>query len=196
MTDLARLLRSGAEAAAPGLLGCVLRSRAGGYEVSGRIVETEAYLPEGDAASHSFRGETKRCRSMFARAGTAYVYLIYGMHRCFNVATGAVGRGEAVLIRALEPLEGVDAMRARRGDTISDRNLCRGPGRLAQALGIELEYDGVDLLDAGSPITLEPGPREPPAHERSARIGITKAADLPLRFVPADPALRRFASRS
>lgn len=196
MTNLARLLESGAEAAAAGLLGCVLRSGVGGQATAGRIVETEAYLPEGDAASHSYRGETKRCRSMFARAGTAYVYLIYGMHRCFNVVTGDVGRGEAVLVRALEPLDGLDAMRARRGETVSDRDLCRGPGRLAQALGIELEHDGLGLLDAESPITLEPGPGEPLAHERSTRIGITKAADLRLRFVPTDAGLRRLASRS
>lgn len=185
-------LEAGAEQAAEALLGAVLRSRIGGVEAAGRIVETEAYLADGDGASHSAPGPTARNASMFAPAGTAYVYLIYGMHHCFNVATGADGRGEAVLVRALEPLEGLAAMRARRGASIRDRDLCRGPGRLAQALGIGRERDGVDLLGRRGALRLEPGERL--AHVRGPRVGITKAAELPLRFTAIEPDLARWVS--
>lgn len=184
-------LKSGAQAAAPRLLGVEVVTRVDGALTRGRIVETEAYLAEDDAASHSASGPTRRNASMFEAAGAGYVYLIYGMHLCFNVVTGAAGRGEAVLIRALEPLEGLDAMRRRRGGRSSDRDLCRGPGRLAQALGIERVDDGGTLL-AGGRIQLIDRSAAPAAVEVGPRIGITKSAELPLRF--RDAAALRWCS--
>lgn len=184
-------LKSGAQAAAPRLLGVEVVTHIDGALTRGRIVETEAYLAEDDAASHSASGPTRRNASMFEAAGAGYVYLIYGMHLCFNVVTGAAGQGEAVLIRALEPLEGLDAMRRRRGGRASDRDLCRGPGRLAQALGIERADDGGVLL-AGGRIQLIDRSAAPAAVEVGPRIGITKSAELPLRF--RDAAALRWCS--
>lgn len=184
-------LKSGAQAAAPRLLGVEVVTHIDGTLTRGRIVETEAYLAEDDAASHSASGPTRRNASMFEAAGAGYVYLIYGMHLCFNVVTGAAGQGEAVLIRALEPLEGLDAMRRRRGGRASDRDLCRGPGRLAQALGIERADDGGTLL-AGGRIQLIDRSAAPAAVEVGPRIGITKSAELPLRF--RDAAALRWCS--
>ncbi|MNX65120.1 3-methyladenine DNA glycosylase [compost metagenome] len=162
---------------APRLLGgLIVRQDAEGPRV-GRIVETEAYLPD-DPASHSFKGLTPRCRSMFGRAGLAYVYRIYGIHHCFNVVTGPEGRGEAVLIRALEPLEGLPLMEAARGTA---KALTNGPGRLCQALGIDRELDGEDLLVSDRLFIMGgDAPRE--RIVASPRIGITQAADLPWRF--------------
>lgn len=145
---------------------------------AGRIVETEAYLFEGDPACHAARGETKRNRSMFGPAGTAYVYLIYGMHRCLNVVTAEPGVGEAVLIRALEPLEGVELMAARRGTELL-RNLCSGPGKLVQAMGIDSEHDGVDLRRSDLTVWEESGSEEPEVVV-GPRVGIS--VELPLRF--------------
>lgn len=126
---------------APALLGSILVRSINGTRVAGRIVETEAYPGGDDLGSHSRGGRrTARNGAMFLAGGHAYVYLIYGMHHCFNVVSGRDGEGEAVLIRALEPLEGLDAMRARRGRS-GDRDLCRGPGRLAAALEIDRKLD-------------------------------------------------------
>jgi len=146
--------------------------------VVGRIVETEAYLAE-DPASHSFRGRTARNASMFGPPGRAYVYRIYGIHHCFNVVTAPEGVGEAVLVRALEPLLGVELMRERRG-TASDRLLCRGPGRLVEALGIGIEHDGADLVHG--PLAIREGETRRPRVVTTARIGITRGAPAPLRF--------------
>lgn len=157
------------------------RGSRGGSTV-GRIVETEAYLADGDAASHSARGKTARCASMFLPAGHAYVYLIYGMHLCFNVVTAAEGVGEAVLIRALEPVQGVELMVSRRGRP-AGRGLCDGPGKLCQAMGIEFAHDGCEL--ARGPLRLaQPVAGSTPLErvEVTPRIGITKSAELPLRF--------------
>ncbi len=176
----ARFLRAPTVEVARALLGTVLVHDSPGGRTAGRIVETEAYLSEGDPACHAARGETKRNRSMFGPPGTAYVYLIYGIHHCLNVVTAPRGVGEAVLIRALEPLKGLELMAARRG-TETPKNLCSGPGKLVQAMGITLAHDGVDLrrgeltLRAGEtadPLSIEVGPR----------IGIREGADLPLRF--------------
>ncbi len=147
--------------------------------ISGRIVETEAYLP-GDAACHAFRGITPRNRSLFLPRGHAYVYISYGMHRMLNVSAGEAGIGTGVLIRAVEPLEGIALMQARRGiAAITD--LARGPGRLAQAMDITLGLDGINLTEE-APLWL--GRIDRPAGDIgvSVRIGITREADRPLRF--------------
>jgi DNA-3-methyladenine glycosylase len=159
-----------AVAVAPDLLGCVLAVG----ETGGIIVETEAYEPD-DPASHSFRGETQRNRAMFGAPGTAYVYRSYGIHCCFNITCLP---GSAVLIRALEPTLGLEAMRARRG-LESKRLLCSGPGKLCQSLDIDRSLDGT-MLDA-APFNLR---HYPPSGAVVAgpRIGITKAADHPWRF--------------
>jgi DNA-3-methyladenine glycosylase len=147
--------------------------------ISGRIVETEAYL-HGDAAAHSFIGETLRNRSLFGERGHAYVYVSYGIHRMLNVVGGTPGVGTGVLIRAAEPLEGIELMQARRGLTdVTD--LARGPGKLAQAFEITLGLSDIDMTQEG-PLWL--GRIDRPAGEIgvSVRIGITKEADRPLRF--------------
>ncbi len=147
--------------------------------MSGRIVETEAYVP-GDAACHAFRGMTPRNRSLFLQRGHAYVYVSYGMHRMLNVSAGEAGIGTGVLIRAVEPLDGIGLMQARRGtDQLTD--LARGPGKLAQAMEITLGLDGIDLTEEG-PLWLGRIPRPAGEIGVSVRIGITKEADRPLRF--------------
>lgn len=165
------------------LLGATLvRTTEDGARCSGRIVETEAYLAEGDPGCHATAGPTRRNRSMFAVGGIAYVYRIYGLHHCFNVVSGPAGRGEAVLVRALEPLEGVEAMVARRGGAPVER-LCRGPGRLAEALAIGPESDG-EALDRG-PLRLELGAplgRHRVAVGRRIGLGAGKGQELALRF--------------
>jgi DNA-3-methyladenine glycosylase len=177
------VLSAGAEVAAPRLIGAVLESRAGGTLTRGRIVETEAYLAFGDGASHSARGKTARNGAMFMESGRGYVYLIYGLHLCFNVVTGAPGEGEAVLVRALEPLGGVETMRTRRGGEVSDRNLARGPGRLTRAMGITRDDDRKPVLDGGSLRLLDRAVGwGVPELDVGPRVGITKSAELPLRF--------------
>jgi DNA-3-methyladenine glycosylase len=160
---------------APRLLGLVLQAG----DVSGRIVEVEAYTAD-DPASHSARGRTARNAAMFERAGTLYVYLIYGMHHCANVVTGRCGDGQAVLVRALEPLDGIDLMASRRGGR---RPLAGGPGTLCQALAIDRRHDGVDLCSADSPVVLRRS--EVPAGHRivtGPRVGIAKAVERPWRW--------------
>jgi DNA-3-methyladenine glycosylase len=146
---------------------------------AGRIVETEAYLT-GDEASHAFRGPTARNRVMFGPKGYAYVYLIYGMYYALNVSGGVAGVGEAVLIRACEPVLGLDAMRKFRGDA-PERDLMRGPGRLAMALDIDRALDGADLCAEGA-LWLASDGHEARECGVSTRIGITKDAHRPLRF--------------
>ena len=161
------------------LLGKIIVRLSGEGITAGRIVETEAYV-QGDPACHAFRGLTPRNRAMFGPPGHAYIYFTYGMHYCFNVVTAGEGVGEAVLIRALEPLEGISIMSKRRGrEKITD--LCSGPGKLVQAMGIGPDLYGHDL--AGEPLVIlggEPGPGE--AVVVTTRVGISAAADLPLRF--------------
>lgn len=146
--------------------------------VRGRIVETEAYVV-GDAASHAFRGMTPRNRAMFLERGRAYVYLAYGRSFMLNVSSETPGVGAAVLIRALEPLEGIAIMKQNRGD-VRQRDLARGPGRLAAALRIDRGLDGVDLCQPGELWLATDG------HDarigRSVRIGITRDADRLLRL--------------
>lgn len=150
---------------------------------SGRIVETEAYVV-GDAAGHAFRGMTRRNRSLFLEPGHAYVYLAYGRSYMLNVSSEPPGIGAGVLIRALEPLEGIPIMRRNRGiDRL--RDLARGPGRLAAALRVDRRLDGLDLCRKG-PLWLGHGDREPGEIGQSIRIGISRDADSLLRFYLRD----------
>ena len=168
---------------APALLGTTLLVDG----VGGLVVEAEAYDHE-DPASHGFRGRTARNVSMFGPPGRAYVYRSYGVHWCLNLVCEADGVASAVLLRALEPTHGLEAMRARRG-VEEARLLCSGPGRLCQALGVTRAHDGLRLDQA--PFELLPRTREP---EIAAvpRVGITRAADLPWRYLVAGS---RFVSR-
>lgn len=155
------------------LLGQVLVREEDGERSSGIIVETEAYPGGSDKASHSHGNrKTPRNASMFLPGGHLYVYLVYGMHHCVNIVSGKEGVGEAVLIRALEPVEGIQAMRARCPKR-RQLDLCRGPGRLTEALGIDLRYDGY-RLSATSTLRIEPGmPRS--AVRKGPRIGVEYA---------------------
>lgn len=155
------------------LIGATLRVEG----VGGLIVETEAYDGE-DPASHSFSGPTPRNKAMFGPSGHAYVYRSYGIHWCFNLVCRETGHGAGVLIRALEPLWGLDVMRERRGG-LADRLLCAGPGRLCQALGIDGSHDGLPL-DA-PPFQLESAIADVVVVE-GPRIGITRAREVPWRF--------------
>ena len=146
---------------------------------SGIIVETEAYVI-GDAAGHAYRGMTRRTRSLFLERGHVYVYLAYGVSYMLNVSSEAPGVGAGVLIRALEPLEGVPIMQLNRG-VERIRDLARGPGRLAAALRIDPSLDGVDLCQRG-PLWLGHGEDEPGEIGQSVRIGISREANRPLRF--------------
>jgi DNA-3-methyladenine glycosylase len=167
---------------APALIGRELvRTFPTGEQRRVRIVETEAYEPD-DPASHSFRGPTARTATMFGPPGYLYVYLIYGMHHCLNVVTGPRGHGAAVLLRAAQPLEGMDGM-ARARSTSDPRSWCSGPAKLAQALGLDRSMDGADLLRDG-PIRLLPGsPAPADAVERGPRVGISRGRATPWRFV-------------
>lgn len=147
--------------------------------VSGRIVETEAY-PVGDAAGHSYRGMTRRNRSLFLEHGHAYIYVAYGISYMLNVASEKEGIGAGVLIRALEPLEGIPIMHHNRGIERL-RDLARGPGRLTTALKIDLSFDGLDLCREG-PLWLARDDHAPGEIGQSIRIGISRDADRPLRF--------------
>lgn len=168
------------------LLGAVVVSTIGGVRAAGRIVETEAYIGPDDEASHAAAriGRTLRNESMFGPPGTAYVYRIYGVHWCLNIVTDRVDFPAAVLVRAIEPVAGTDAMRARRavpGRQLPEPALTAGPGRLAAALGITGEQDGHSL--DRPPLWVEPGERVNPGLVRTGpRIGITRAVDWPLRF--------------
>ena len=147
--------------------------------VAGRIVETEAY-PLGDPAAHAYRRMTPRNRSLFLATGFAYVYRAYGISLMLNVASEEAGQGAGVLIRAIEPVLGIEEMRQRRG-VMADRDLVRGPGRLAQALAIDQRLDGHDLCTPG-PLYLSPGERRFGVIGVSPRIGITRAVEAPWRF--------------
>ncbi len=150
---------------------------------SGRIVETEAY-PIGDAAAHHYRGQTRSNRSLFLERGFAYVYFTYGSAFMMNVASERPGVGGGVLIRALEPLEGIELMERRRG-TRHLLDLTRGPGRLAMAMDIDRRYDGIDLCRKG-PLWLATEVRPAGAIGESTRIGLTRAAARVLRFFERD----------
>ena len=168
------------------LLGCTLVRILDGRRISGRIVEVEAYVGPGDTACHASRGRTARNEVMFGEPGRAYVYFTYGMHWMLNVVTEREGYPAAVLIRALEPLEGIDEMRRLRG-SVADRDLARGPARLCQALAIDRAWNGTDLV-RGDGLFIEQGIRSTRDDiEASPRIGIDYAApcdrEAPWRFV-------------
>lgn len=170
---------------AKNLLGCYLAHLEGEQTTLGRIVETEAYLAN-DPAAHSFVGKTKRNAALFGPAGHAYVYFIYGMHYCFNVVTAPDGVGEGILIRAVEPLQGIALMEQRRGTTKLSL-LCSGPSRLAQAFAITLAFNGYPLTNG--PLQLWSPDSFPHCSStvnaeivQTTRIGIGKARELPLRF--------------
>jgi DNA-3-methyladenine glycosylase len=162
---------------APDLLGKVLVVDRDGTRVSGRIVETEAYTAA-DPASHSYRGRTARNAVMFGPAGHLYVYRSYGIHWCANVVTGADGDGQAVLIRAIEPLEGMGVMLRRRGR----RPLADGPGKLCQALGLDGSDDDLDLVAPRSVVRIVDDGAPPADVLVGPRVGITKAIDTPWRW--------------
>lgn len=172
-------LPSGTAALAHYLIGKILVHDLPRGRLAGRIVETEAYVV-GDAAGHAFRGMSPRNRSLFLKRGHAYVYFAYGSCYCLNVSSERPGVGAGVLLRALEPLEGIAAMERHRG-TVRRRDLARGPGRLAEAMRVDLRLDGADLCDGG-PLWL--GEAKLPRRRlgKSVRIGITKEAHRLLRF--------------
>ena len=185
-----KFYRSGTEKVARELLGCTLVHVVDGVRLSGRIVETEAYLGIGDAACHSFGDRrTPRTETMYLDGGHAYVYFIYGMHFCFNVVTRKVGEPEAVLIRALEPLEGIEEMKLRRDvdklKKFTPTQLANGPAKLCQALGINRSQNAVSLQS--STLFIEKGlwKIDPSEIVSSPRVGVDyagEAASWPLRF--------------
>ena len=166
------------------LLGTVMISAVRGSVTAGRIVETEAYLGRDDPASHGYRlRRTARNQSLYGPPGTWYVYLSYGMHWCANLVCQVDGIGAAILVRALEPLEGLERMRRRRGG-VADQRLAAGPGMLCQALGITRALDGA-LMPRSTVSVLAGGLRRDERVQVTPRIGITKAAEWPLRFTVA-----------
>ena len=171
---------------APEMLGLLLiHELANGTRLVGRIVEVEAYLGDGsDTASHAHRGPTPRSRVMFGPPGHFYVYRSMGIHRCANVVCEPEGRAAAVLLRAVEPLEGEARMRELRGGR-QGRELASGPGKLAQAFAIELAHDGRDALRGALRLERERSARAP-AISVGPRIGLSKAVELPYRFFARD----------
>ena len=167
------------------LLGAVLLHHTPAGIAAGRIVETEAYLGEHDGACHAVAGLTQRTRWLYGPPGVAYVYFIYGMHWCVNAVTRREGLPSAVLVRALEPLVGLDLMRARRGHPARDRDLANGPGKLCAALDITGALNGARL--DREPLQIRRGEPVPDtAVGISPRIGVSRAADWPLRWFIAD----------
>lgn len=160
------------------LIGCIVEHRG----LAGMIVETEAYH-ESEPACHAFVGVTPRTRTLFGEPGVAYVYRSYGIHALLNAVCEPCGVGAAVLIRALEPLEGIEEMRMRRG-RVRVEELCSGPGKLTQALGVELSENGTSLLDG--PVVIRSAKQEremsPPQVVEGTRVGITKAVELRWRY--------------
>jgi DNA-3-methyladenine glycosylase len=180
-----RFYADGAVAVAPQLLNKVL-VRDGR---AGRIVEVEAYRGSRDPASHAYRGLTPRNATMFGRPGLLYVYFTYGMHFCANVVCMPEGTAEAVLLRALAPVAGLDVMRGARRGIDKDRDLANGPAKLCQAMGITRTEDGADLVTGSAGLRLmDDGVAPPIDPEVSGRVGIRHATDLQWRWwVPGDP---------
>lgn len=184
------IIEKPAAEAAPLLLGTVLSSSIGGQMVSGIVSEVEAY-DQTDPASHTYRGETLRNRSMFQKAGTIYVYFTYGMHYCMNISTYQRGVGSGVLLRAVQPLTGIEIMWQRRykepipiaPGNMKMRQLTDGPAKLTQAFGVGRQHDGMYLFDPSTPLRLElPEVREVTRVVQTPRIGISVAKDTPWRW--------------
>ncbi|WP_419856095.1 DNA-3-methyladenine glycosylase [Candidatus Poriferisodalis sp.] len=175
---------------APGLIGKLLvhdPASTDGPLRAGRIVEVEAYCGDSDPAAHSRSGPTARNASMFGPPGRLYVYLIYGMHWCANAVCAPAGIGDAVLLRALEPVQGGDVMAARRSRTagaVGGRDLCSGPAKLTQAFGIDGAHDGCDLTTDGG-LSIRDDGWTAAEIVSTARIGISRGAELPWRFYDA-----------
>ncbi|MDQ3932111.1 MAG: DNA-3-methyladenine glycosylase [Actinomycetota bacterium] len=186
--------RASPEVAADLLGKLIVRDEADGRLTVARVVESEAYR-EDDPASHSYRGRTERNAVMFGCSGHLYVYFTYGMHYCMNVSCEQEGVGSAVLLRAAVVLAGRDRVRERRGQH-HDRDLLRGPGRLSAGLGVDRSCNGLDLLDAASPVRLEDDGWQPGSRAVVAgpRVGIRTAVDKPWRFwLEAVPEVSRYA---
>ena len=174
---------------APDLLGCVLAHDTPEGRVAVRLTEVEAYDGSNDPGSHAHRGKTRRNAVMFGEPGHVYVYFTYGMHWCANVVCGRAGWSSAVLLRGAAPVDGLDVIRARRPAARRDRDLCSGPARLAQALALTREHDGVDLV-RGLLRIVDDGVAPPSAPAASVRIGLAagKGHEHPWRwYVPGDP---------
>ena len=173
------------ELVARDLLGAVLECTTPAGVTRGRIVETEAYLGPDDPACHAAAGLTVRTTHLFGPPGKSYVYLIYGMYWCFNAVTRERGHGAAVLVRAVHPIDGLELMRRRRPKATKERDLTNGPGKLCLAMGIDGSMNGLSLRDG--PVVLRAG--EPVADadvDVTPRVGITLAADWPLRYLVRD----------
>ncbi|MFM9133895.1 MAG: DNA-3-methyladenine glycosylase [bacterium] len=184
-------MRSAAPVAAPRLLGSMLVSDLGGARVAVRITEVEAYGGEGeDPGSHAYRGRTPRNAVMFGPAGDLYVYFTYGMHWCSNVVVGREGSAAAVLLRAGEVVAGLEAARDRRPSARSDRDLARGPARLAASLGLTAAANGLQLFDPGSPVRLEVARRPLAVHAVTPRTGVSgEGAPTPWRYAADHPSV-------
>jgi len=168
-----------AEEVAPRLLGCEFERDLDGQKVRVRIVETEAYS-ETDAASHSYKGRTPRTDVMFGPSGHLYVYFTYGMHYCMNVVCGPEGTGSAVLIRAVEPINGEDLLQKNRNGKTGPE-LTNGPAKLCQALGIDRSWNGHDLLKPLLKLIINPPVKQTDIIQ-TTRIGIAQAKEIPWRF--------------
>lgn len=169
------------EVVARELLGTILECRTEQGIASGIIVETEAYIGEEDPACHAAVGRTRRTEPLYGRPGSSYVYFIYGVHWCFNAVTRPEGLPSAVLVRALQPLDGVELMKERRGPKISAVNLTNGPGKLCAALGIDGSMNALSLQRGA--LVIREGESVPSSQiVTTTRIGITRAAEWPLRY--------------